>query len=169
MWDFEGFEGLQGGAQQDRCQHHRHPLQGFGGGGTVKFVKAVHGGQRRLKKAKTKNVNLCFFLATSLLSLLALPSKATECVCDAGKKGALKPPKRPFCNNKKKDSQLTQVSPGHAFLPRSPGHHNQWQAGTERGAKGLLWHRPRCHRLAGHHQLCPDRRAAAGQGRLSER
>ena len=53
----------------------------------MKFVKAVHGGQRRLKKAKTKNVNLCFFLATSLLSLLALPSKATECVCDAGKKG----------------------------------------------------------------------------------
>ena len=127
------------------------------------------GGQRRLKKAKTKNVNLCFFLATSLLSLLALPSEATECVCDAGnKKEPLKKQKRPFCNQKK-GSQLTQVSPGHAFLPRSPGHHNQWQAGTERGAKGLLWHRPRCHRLAGHHQLCPDRRAAAGQGRLSER
>ena len=68
----------------------------------MKFVKAVHGGQRRLKKAKTKNVNLCFFLATSLLSLLALPSKATECVCDAGKKGPLKPQKRPFCNEKKR-------------------------------------------------------------------
>ena len=68
----------------------------------MKFVKAVHGGQRRLKKAKTKNVNLCFFLATSLLSLLALPSKATECVCDAGKKGALKTPKKALLQQNKK-------------------------------------------------------------------
>ena len=42
--------------------------------------------------------------------MLALPSKATECVCDAGKKGPLKPKKDPFAT-KKKDSQLTQVSP----------------------------------------------------------
>ena len=123
----------------------------------------------KAEKGQNQKCELVFFLATSLLSLLALPSKATECVCDAGKKGALKTPKKALLQRKKKDSQLTQVSPGHAFLPRSPGHHNQWQAGTERGAKGLLWHRPRCHRLAGHHQLCPDRRAAAGQGRLSER
>ena len=113
MWDFEGCKGLQGGAQ-DCCQHHRHPLQGFGGGGTVKFVKAVHGGQRRLKKAKTKNVNLCFFLATSLLSLLALPSKATECVCDAGSKNGPLKPKKALLQPPKKGQPASNPS-----LPRS--------------------------------------------------
>ena len=67
------------------------------------------GGQRRLKKAKTKNVNLCFFLATSLL---ALPSTATECVCDAGKKGSLKP-KTALLQQPKKGQ------PANPSLPRS--------------------------------------------------
>ena len=68
------------------------------------------GGQRRLKKAKTKNVNLCFFLATSLL---ALPSEATECVCDAGNK------KEPLKKTKKALLQQKKGQPANPSLPRS--------------------------------------------------
>merc|ERR1712088_1094096 len=63
---------------------------------------------------------------------------------------------------------LGQENEGHALRPRSQSGPNQWQARPRRGAQGLLWRRPRCHRPASPHQQCLYRRAAAWQGRLSE-
>ena len=136
--------------------HSQRHLQRFGGEGTVKFVKAVVVRGRKSPKKHQK----CEFVKVfgHQLACWPSPSKAADCVrCWRPLPGVVP------------TLQLTHVSPGHALRPRSPGHHNQWQARAQRGAQGLLWRRARRHRPARPHQLGPDRRAAAWQGRLSER